>query len=202
MARKPRIEIPGALYHVGARGNRGCAIYEDDEERRFFLRLLALAVKRFDWTCHSFVLMSNHFHLLIQLEWGGLSDGMQFLNGMYAKFSNHRHGYVGQHLFRNRFWSEQVATEQHVMAAARYIVLNPVRAGVCDAPEEWPWSSYRACAGSHFAPPFLAVSTHLALFGSTPVEAKRAYRQFVDAGIGAPAPVSDTSVGSGTRRSR
>ena len=202
MAREPRIEIPGGIYHVGAKGNRGCVIYEDDEERRCFLRLLALVTKRFDWTCHAFVLMSNHFHLLIQLEVGGLSDGMQFLNGMYAKFSNHRHGYVGQHLFRNRFWSQQISSEQHVMAAARYIVLNPVRAGVCALPEEWPWSSYRACAGVDFTPQFLAASKHLALFGTRPAQARRAYREFVRAGIGAPAPVSDTSVESGTPWSR
>ncbi len=202
MPRKPRFETPGGIYHVGARGNRGCEIYEDDEERRFFLKLLALVAKRFDWACHSFVLMSNHFHLLIQLEIGGLSDGMQLLNGMYAKFSNHRHGYVGQHLFRNRFWSEEITSEKHLVATARYIVLNPVRARVCALPDDWPWSSYRACAGIDFTPGFLAASRHLAFFGSNPARARRAYRRFVSEGIGEPAPVSDTSNGLGARSSR
>jgi REP-associated tyrosine transposase len=92
VARDPRIEIPGGFFHLVARGNRGCVIYEDDFERRVFLSLLRTVIRRFEWTCHSFVLMSNHFHLLIQLQPGGLSDGMQLLNGAFAKFSNRRHG--------------------------------------------------------------------------------------------------------------
>ena len=184
MARDPRIEIPGGFYHLGARGNRGCVIYEDDFERRVFLTLLRTVVRRFEWTCHSFVLMSNHFHLLIQLQLGGLSDGMQLLNGAFAKFSNRRHGYVGQHLFRNRFWSEHVTSDKHLMETARYIVLNPVRAGLCSSPAEWGWSSYRACAGLDFAPRFLAATEHLQLFADKPSAARRVYREFVADGIG------------------
>lgn len=188
MAREPRTEIPGGFYHVGAKGNRGCVIYEDDFERRIFLGLLGKVVRRFHWTCHSFVLMSNHFHLLIQLEVGGLSDGMQLLNGAFAKFSNRRHGYVGQHLFRNRFWSEHVTSDKHLMETARYIVLNPVRARIKASPAEWRWSSYRACAGLEFSPPFLATAEHLRLFGDRPSRARRTYRRFVDDGIGSPPP--------------
>ena len=183
MARKPRIEVPGGIYHVGSKGNRGCVIYEDDVERRVFLSLLGTAVRRFGWVCHAFVLMSNHFHLLIQLDVGGLSAGMQLLNGSFAKFSNRRHGWLGQHLFRNRFWSEEIVTQQHLMETARYVVLNPVRASICESPEEWPWSSYRACAGLEFAPSFLAASRHLRLFGPSPAAARRAYRAFVRDGI-------------------
>ncbi len=188
MARKPRIEVPGGIYHVGSRGNRGCQIYADDFERRIFLKLLALAAARFHWTCHSYCLMSNHYHLLIQLEVGGLSAGMQFLNGSFAAFSNRRHGWRAQHLFRNRFWSELIEDEQHLLETARYIVLNPVRAGLCADPGEWQWSSYRACAGLDFAPTFLAVTEHLRLFGGSPSATRRAYRQFVRDGIGAGPP--------------
>jgi putative transposase len=183
MARAPRIETPGGIYHVGSKGNRGCIVYEDDFERRMFLRLLALVAKRYGWICHAYVLMSNHFHLLIQLDVGGLSDGMQLLNGCFAKFSNRRHGYVGQHLFRNRFWSEQIVDDAHLLQTARYIVLNPVRAHICETPEEWRWSSYRACAGIDFAPSFLAVTPHLRLFGVRPSAARRAYREFVREGL-------------------
>jgi len=179
MAREPRIEMPGGIYHVGSRGNRGCVVFEDDFERRMFLRLLSLTTKRFGWICHSYVLMSNHFHLLVQLDVGGLSEGMQLLNGCFATFSNRRHGYVGQHLFRNRFWSEQIEDEAHVLQIARYIVLNPIRARICESPEEWLWSSYRACAGIDFAPSFLAVTRHLQLFGVRPSVARRSYREFV-----------------------
>jgi putative transposase len=163
-------------------------VYEDDFERRVFLKLLSLVTRRFDWVCHSFCLMSNHFHLLIQLELGGgLSAGMQLLNGSFARFSNRRHGNVG-HLFRNRFWSEELVDDAHLLETARYVVLNPVRAGICDQPEQWPWSSYRACAGLDFAPGFLAERRHLRLFGTKPSAARSAYCEFVRDGIGAPAP--------------
>ena len=188
MPRKPRIEVPGGYYHVGSKGNRGCVIYENDDERHWFLSLLALTVERFAWACHSFVLMSNHFHLLIQLDRGGLSAGMQFLNTSFARFSNRRHGYEGQHLFRNRFWSELIGDDVHLRETARYIVLNPVRAKICVDPGEWPWSSYRACAGLDFAPKFLAASQHLRLFDSRPSAARRAYRSFVTDGLDSPAP--------------
>ena len=150
MPREPPIEVPGGIYHVGSKGNRGCVIYEDDFERRIFLRLLTVVTKRFGWTCHAYVLMSNHFHLLVQLHVGGLSAGMQLLNGCFAKFSNRKNGYLGQHLFRNRFWSEFVEDDSHLLETARYIVLNPVRANICEQPEDWIWSSFRGCAGLDF----------------------------------------------------
>jgi putative transposase len=202
VAREPRIEIPGGIYHVGSKGNRGCEIYADDFERRIFQKLLSLASSRFGWTCHSYCLMSNHYHLLIQLEREGLSDGMQLLNGSFARFSNRRQDHVGQHLFRNRFWSELITDEQHLLETARYIVLNPVRAGICESPEEWPWSSYRACAGLDFAPRFLAVTQHLRFFGRAPAAARRAYRSFVRDGAVGALPGVRHSDGSGARSSR
>lgn len=183
MARERRIEVAGGFYHVSSRGNRGCTVFEDDYERRAFLSILSIAATRWRWTCHAFVLMSNHFHLLIRLELDGLSDGMQFLNGSFARLSNRRHGYVGQHLFRNRFWSELITNDVHLREAARYIVLNPVRAGLCSAPEDWRWSSYRPCAGLDFAPRFLASNDHLRLFADNPSAARRAYRSFVADGV-------------------
>ncbi|HSS81422.1 MAG TPA: transposase [Gaiellaceae bacterium] len=187
MPREPRIEVPGGIYHVSSKGNRGCVVFEDDFERRTFLKLLSLVTRRCGWACHSFCLMSNHFHLLVQLDIAGLSAGMQQLNGSFARFSNKRHGNVG-HLFRNRFWSEEIATDSHLLEAARYIVLNPVRAGICARPGDWAWSSYRSCAGLDFAPRFLAATQHLRLFASNPSAAQKAYRDFVHDGIGAPSP--------------
>lgn len=186
--RKPRIENPDGIYHVSSRGNRGCIVYHDDVERRVFLTLLSSVVRQFSWMCHAYVLMSNHFHLLVQLEAGGLSAGMQLLNGSFARFSNRRHDYVGQHLFRNRFWSEEIVTEKHLLETARYIVLNPVRARICGSPADWAWSSYRASAGLDFVPSFLAATQHLRLFGTRPSEARQAYRAFVSEGIEVPRP--------------
>lgn len=186
VARELRIEVPGGFYHVGSRGNRGCQVYADDFERGVFLKLLALATTRFGWRCHAYCLMSNHYHLLIQLDVGGLSAGIQLVNSLFARFSNRRHGYVGQHLFRNRFWSELLKDESHLLETARYIVLNPVRGGICAEPGLWRWSSYRACAGYEFAPTFLAAGELVRLFGSSPAAARRAYRAFVRDGIDAP----------------
>jgi putative transposase len=201
VAREPRIEVPQGIYHVGSKGNRGCEVYADDHERRIFLKLLEIASRRYGWRCHSYCLMSNHYHLLIQLQAGGLSAGMQLLNGWFARISNRRHGYDG-HLFKNRFWSELIDGEGHLLEAARYIVLNPVRAGICSAAEAWPWSSYRACAGLDFAPAFLAEREHLQLFGRSAAPARRAYRRFVGEGVGAGHAVSDTGTDHAHRSRR
>jgi putative transposase len=182
MARTPRIEVPGGTYHVGSRGNRGCRIYADDYERTVFLKLFERIAARHRWRCLSYCLMSNHYHLVITIEDGGLSDGMRELNGGFASFTNARHRLDG-HLFRNRFWSELIETEAHMLETARYVVLNPVRAEICTTPKAWPWSSYRASVGLAFAPPFLAVEELLRCFGPLPRPARRTYAAFVRDGL-------------------
>ena len=182
MGRDQRIQASGVTYHVGSRGNRGCRIYADDEESRLFLALLARVTARYGWICQSYCLMTNHYHLVIQLRDGGLSDGMRELNGGFARLTNARHGLDG-HLFRNRFWSEPIEDDARMFRTARYVVLNPIRAGLCTKPDDWRWSSYRACMGLEFAPPFLAVSEHLKHFGTSPAEARRAFSEFVRQGL-------------------
>lgn len=183
MGRDPRIQVPGVVYHVGAKGNRGGPIFSDDFDRRIFLRLLAKQSRRHGWLILSHVLMANHYHLLIKLEASNLSAGMCGLNGEFSRFSSFRHALEPGHLFRNRFWSEPIEDDGRLQAAARYLVLNPVRAGVCTAPGEWQWSSYRALIGVAFPPPFLATSELLRHFGRTPAQARSAYRRLVEAGV-------------------
>jgi len=113
---------------------------------------------------------------------------MQGVLGGYARFWNRRHGHAG-HLFRNRFSMVDVATERHLLAAARYIDLNPVRAGMTADPEGWEWSSYRSHVGLDHGPRFLSLAEFLPLFGSTPAKARSAYLRFVKNGSGL---VSDT----------
>jgi REP element-mobilizing transposase RayT len=183
ISRAPRIQPPGTFFHVGSKGNNGRRIYADDFERRIFLMLLTKHVKRHDWILLTHVLMTNHFHLLLQLRRPSLSDGMCGLNGEFSRFTSARHRREPGHLFRNRFWSEPIQDDAHLQAIARYIVLNPVRAGICRSPEEWPWSSYRAVAGLEFMPAFLAGEELLKHFGKAADAAREDYRSFVRAGV-------------------
>lgn len=102
MARPLRIEFNGALYHVTSRGDRREDIYEDDKDRERFLEVLAEVVERFNWLCHAYCLMSNHYHLVVETPDANLSKGMRQLNGVYTQATNRRHGRTG-HLFQGRF---------------------------------------------------------------------------------------------------
>ena len=148
MARPLRIEFPGAVYHVTSRGNARQKIYRNDEDRETFLATLGWVVERFGWICHSYCLMDNHFHLLIETPLPNLSRGMRQLNGVYTQKFNRRHNRVG-HLFQGRFKSIVAERDSYLLELARYIVLNPVRAKMVKAPEHYPWSSYRPILGSH-----------------------------------------------------
>ncbi len=154
MSRPLRIEFPGALYHVTARGNRREAIYEDDKDRRLFLDGLGDVVDRFNWLCHAHCLMTNHYHLVVETPDGNLAKGMRQLNGVYTQTINRRHGRSG-HVFQGRYTAVLVDADAHLLELARYVVLNPVRAGMVGDPGKWKWSSYRATAGKAKPPPWL-----------------------------------------------
>ncbi len=183
MARPLRLEHEGAVWHVTSRGNERKNIFRTDADRLLFLALLAEAVKRFRWVVHVYTLMTNHFHLVIETPEKTLSRGMQWLNGRYAQRFNKRHHRVG-HLFQGRFHSELVQKESHLLELARYVVLNPVRAGMVERPEDYRWSSYRATAGLEAAPEWLTIEWVLQQFGRDPKGAAAAYAKFVDAGVG------------------
>ncbi len=187
MSRPVRIEFPDALYHVTARGDRREAIFDDDQDRRTFLSTLEQVVNRFNWVCHAWCLMDNHYHLLIQTPDGNLSKGMRQLNGVYTQASNRRHGRVG-HLFQGRFKAILVDSDAYLLELTRYVVLNPVRAGMVNSPADWPWSSYRASAGLEPAAPWLAVDGLLAQFSGQRGLAQTRYAQFVAEGIKAVSP--------------
>ena len=156
MARPLRIEFPGAFYHITSRGDRRAAIFEDDEDRETFSGVLAEVVERYNWICHAFCLMTNHYHLVIETVEGNLSQGMRQLNGVYTQASNRRHNRSG-HLFQGGFKGIPVDEDAYLLEPSRYVVLNPVRAGMVDSPDRWPWSSYRAMTGRSPAPRWLAV---------------------------------------------
>jgi REP element-mobilizing transposase RayT len=183
VARPLRIEFTGALYHLTSRGDRREAIYEDDEDRKRFLDTVAEVAERYNWVCHAYCLMTNHYHLVAETVEGNLSQGMRHLNGVYTQASNRRHGRTG-HLFQGRFKGIIVDRDAYLLELTRYVVLNPVRAGIVDAPHEWPWSSYQAMIGTAPTPNWLAVDGVLSQFGSSREEARQRYRAFVYEGMG------------------
>ena len=143
MPRPLRTDLPDGIFHVTARGVDGAPIFRDDDDRRSFLRLLRETVTRYRWACHAFCLMTNHYHLVLEARQPDLSLGIQRLNGTHAQRFNRRHGRTG-HLFGARYASWVVDSEAHFRATCRYVLLNPVRAGLCDRARDWPWSSARA----------------------------------------------------------
>ncbi len=183
MARPLRIEFPGAFYHITSRGDRREAIFEDDIDRQSFLQTIAEVVERFNWVCHAYCLMSNHYHLVIETPDANLSKGMRHLNGVFTQASNRRHHRTG-HLFQGRFKGILVDQDNYLLELTRYVVLNPVRAGMVKHPGKWRWSSYGAMAGDVVAPDWLATDRLLAQFAKQRAAARRRYRQFVMDAVG------------------
>jgi len=185
MSRPLRIEFEGALYHVTSRGNARQDIYLSDGDRRRFLELLAREVAQQRWLCHAYCLMDNHYHLMIETPEANLSRGMARLNMSYSQWFNHRQGRVG-HLFQGRYQAILVQKQTYLFELCRYVVLNPVRAGMVENAGDWPWSSYRPTVGACGAPAWLTTSWVLEQFGGRANSARNAYQRFVAEGMSAP----------------
>jgi len=164
MARPKRIQIPGLVRHVMARGNGRMRIFEDDKDYRSFILLLGTVVQDFEIECLNYCLMPNHYHVTLRPSLPNLSGAMRHLNGIYAQRWNRRHGHVG-HVFQGRFKDQIVQREGYLPALCRYIARNPWRARLVQRPEEWRWSSYGATIGVRPQPAFLEVTQVLKLFG-------------------------------------
>ncbi len=211
MARPIRIEIAGGWYHVTARGNERRAIFRDDHDRQRFVELLAEWVERFGLRLHAWVLMDNHYHLLVETPEANLSRAMQWLAVSYTVWFNRRHG-RGGHLFQGRFQAMILEAESAAVEVSRYLHLNPVRVGrlglsqaareqarqgLGRAPDpqqvgqrlerlrRYGWSSYRAYVGKQKAPPWLTTAAVLAMLGGGRgrSEQQAAYRRYVEAAV-------------------
>lgn len=187
MARPLRIEFAGALYHVTARGNARGDIYLSDSDRQIFLDVLGQVCERFNWQCHAYCLMSNHYHLLLETPDANLSAGMRQLNGVYTQTFNRNHTRVG-HVFQGRYKAILVEKERYLLELSRYIVLNPVRAHMVGSAADWPWSSYRAMVAEQQAPAWLTTRWILSQFADVAREAMVKYQQFVADGLDQPSP--------------
>ena len=145
MARPLRIEYSGAVYHVTSRGNGRADIFLEDSDREAFIDVLAKTVEKYNWLCHAFCLIDNHYHLIIETPDPNLSLGMRQLNGVYTQTFNRVHSRVG-HVFQGRYKAILVEKGSHLLELCRYVVLNPVRAGMVSKPDAWRWSSYKSTA--------------------------------------------------------
>ncbi len=179
-------------------------MFRDDEDRDLFLRVLAGAIRRFHWRLHAYVLMGNHYHLLLETPEPNLSRGMHRINAVYTQRFNKRHERVG-HLVQGRFKAILVEKERHLMELVRYVVLNPVRAGLVRKAGDWRWSNYRSTAGLAPCPRWLDAEWTIAQFGKGP-DSRQAYQEFVRAGVGLDKPwkrvVGQLFLGSDDFRSR
>ena len=143
--------------------------------------LFAKVCRTLGWRCIAYCLMGNHIHLVIDVPAFTISRGMQLLNGQYAQAFNRRHGYVG-HLFQARFSASRVDDDAHSLQVGRYVVLNPVRAGMVEEAVDWEWSSHPAMLGKVAPPPFLDVEWTLGQYARKLDDARRAYADLIAAG--------------------
>lgn len=187
MARPLRIEYENAVYHITSRGNGRNNIFLDDDDRKKILSVLHSVVKRYNWICHTYCLMSNHYHLVIETPEGNLSRGMRQLNGAYTQAFNAKHNCVG-HLFQGRYKAILIEKESHLLEVCRYVVLNPIRSKMIADLEEWKWSSYFAMIGKIKATNFLYTDWILAQFAKEIDIAQKKYEKFVIEGITADNP--------------
>jgi putative transposase len=181
MSSGPREQIAD-VYHLTSRGVDGRPIYIDDHHRFIFFRILARAVAKRGVSLHAYCLMSNHFHLVVEtLADDELAPFMQYLNSTYARIFNEiedRRGY----LFENPYKSVRVESERHALEVCRYVVLNPIRAYICDSPQDYRWSSYRATLGLVSRPPFLTTRWVLENLHPNLDRARVEYALFVEEG--------------------
>jgi putative transposase len=180
--RPKRIQYEGAVYHVTSRGNERRNIVGNDSDRWLFVRTLKEMVDDHGIICHAWVLMNNHYHLLLETPSSNLSLAMKHFNGIFTQKFNRANHRVG-HLFQGRYKAIVVDKNTHLQELCRYVVLNPVRAGMVKDPQKWKWSSYLATAGLEKAETWLEISWILGQFGKNLKSAQTEYRKFVQEGI-------------------
>jgi REP-associated tyrosine transposase len=179
MARKPRDTAPG-IFHVFTHSVWAAdALFRDDADREKFLRELELATAKAKWTCIAYCLMGTHYHLLLDVDAGALPKGMHSLNFKYAAAFNKRHEMKG-HVHGRRYGSRRITSSDDLLWRFRYVARNPVRAGLCESPASWPWSSYPATVGLARMRSFIDDSKVLGCLAESRPAAIRSLRHFVE----------------------
>lgn len=179
MSRPLRIEYPGAFYHIISRGNEKGTIFSDDNDCVRFLEMLDENSVKFHTRIHSYCLMKNHYHLIMETLKGNLCRAMHYLNSVYTSYYNEKHGRVG-HLLQGRYKSILVQAEEYLNHLSRYIHLNPVRAKVVEHPVDYPWSSYKYFISGNDEQGFIIKDFILRMFDDGMEDSVREYREFVE----------------------
>jgi len=179
--------LAGGIYHITSRGrgDRRENIYDDDEDRQKWLEILGNACRRFNWRCHAYCLMDNHYHIVLETADENLSKGMRQLNGIYTQYYNRKHDRVG-HVFQGRYKGILVERDAYLLELARYVVLNPMRANMTKNITAWKWSNYKATIGEAISPPWLETDWVLGQFSKQRKTAIKKYIDFVREGVGLP----------------
>lgn len=183
MARPLRIEYSGAFYHVLNRGLERRAIFREEKDYQHFLSRLLEAYRKYGMVCHTFCLMPNHYHLLVETPQGNLSLAMRHVDGFYTQHFNRRHRRVGP-LFQGRYKAVLIEKESYALELSRYIHLNPVKASLAQDPQDYPHSSYRYFYTKGSPPLYLNTQWLLPQFSVLPQEARKRFHAFTLQGMG------------------
>jgi len=168
-------------YHVITRGSNRGPLAWDAYDFESLSGELDKAATRHRWNVLSWCFLHNHYHVIVRTPDGGFSDGFHVMNGTHARRTNRRHGRT-DHLFRNRPRAYELGSEAYLVTALLYVARNPVAAGVCDDPAQWPFASYRALVGAAKAKPWLVAEEVLRLFGSDMDQARIEFGRLVRSG--------------------
>jgi putative transposase len=172
MARQPRNEVAGSIYHVTIHAVDDTVIVRSDRDRSILVESFAKAATRYDWQILALAILDTHYHVLVHTPEATLGAGMQYLNGTYAQAFNRRHGRKG-HLFGARYFSKRIESQAHLLLTIRYIALNDFNAGLADHPRNDRWNSYPRVLGTLARWPFIARATLLGYFSPRPRTALR-----------------------------
>jgi REP element-mobilizing transposase RayT len=177
MARPLRLESPGSIFHVVARGNNRIAVFRDDGDRETYLKRLAHYRERFGFRVLAYCLMSNHLHLAVRTGRAPLSRIMAAQQSSYTQWFNRRHRRSG-HLFEGRYKAFLVQDDRYLLSLVRYIHENPVAAGIAERPQQYRWSSDAAYRG-RAAPFWLDADDVLKILGASRGKASAAYSRMM-----------------------
>jgi REP element-mobilizing transposase RayT len=186
MGRPIRIEYPSALYHITSRGNERKSIFLEDGDRVKFLKILEDYHDRYGILIHSYILMENHYHLVLETPRGNLLKVMHGINSSYTGYFNRRYGRSG-HLFQGRYKAILVEKDTYLLSLSRYVHLNSVRAGVVERAENYRWSSYPGYIGKEKESEWMEYAWVLSQFGKDKKRAKRRYHEYMEEGLKAKA---------------